>query len=112
MKYPAPLALRVDEVVARLRARLASEEFRLVRPLCSLEEAEDPVMESAPISWHCPRCGLADGWDVAPGLRRAWVEASCPACDCDYRVRITQPAQGAPRCQVVYSDLGIIPSPD
>jgi hypothetical protein len=65
-------------------------------------------MNTTPVYWHCPRCGLPDGWDVAPALRRVWVEASCPVCDGDYRVLVTQPVVGTPQCRVVYSDHGVV----
>ena len=65
-------------------------------------------MDSTPVYWQCPRCGLGDGWTVAPGLRRKWVEASCPACDCEYRVLVTQPSVGAPECLVVHSNHGVL----
>ena len=65
-------------------------------------------MATTPVYWRCPGCGLPDGWDVAPALRRVWVEASCPACDCDYRVLVTQPVVGAPQCRVVHSDDGVV----
>ncbi len=65
-------------------------------------------MKTTPVYWQCPRCGLADGWDVAPALRRVWVEASCPTCDCAYRVFVTQPVGAAPQCQVVHSDLRVV----
>jgi hypothetical protein len=63
---------------------------------------------STPVYWPCPRCGLGDGWDVPPALRRIWVEASCPTCDCDYRVFVTQPVVGAPQCQVVYASYDVV----
>src|SRR5215213_5587225 len=68
----------------------------------------DPAMDTTPVYWHCPRCGLADGWDVAPAHRRVWVEASCPACDGDYRVLVTQPVVGTPHCLVVHSAHGVV----
>ena len=60
------------------------------------------------VYWHCPRCGLADGWGVAPAHRSVWVEASCPACDCDYRVLVTQPVVGTPHCLVVHYAHGVV----
>jgi hypothetical protein len=65
-------------------------------------------MNATPVYWPCPGCGLGDGWEVAPTLRRVWVTASCPACDCDYRVLITRPVAGHPQCQLVHTDLGVV----
>lgn len=56
--------------------------------------------DSTPISWRCPQCGYPDGWGVAPARRRVWVEASCPSCDCDYRVLVTQTAPGVITCLI------------
>jgi len=78
------------------------------RPLHFLIRTRDPAMDTTPVYWHCPRCGLADGWDVAPAHRRVWVEASCPACDCDYRVRVTQLVVGTPYCLVVHAEHGVV----
>jgi hypothetical protein len=36
------------------------------------------------------------------------VEASCPACDCDYYVLVTQPVVGAPEYQIVHPDHGVV----
>jgi len=63
-------------------------------------------VDTTPVYWQCPRCALGDGWDVARALRRVWVEASCPACGCDYKVLITQRVVGLPTCQVVHSEHG------
>jgi hypothetical protein len=64
-------------------------------------------MDTTPVYWQCPQCGLADGWDIAAALRRVWVEASCPSCDCDYRVLVTQPVVGRPQRHVVHSIHGV-----
>ena len=45
---------------------------------------------------------------MAPALRRVWVEASCPSCDCDYRVLVTRSAVGAIAYRVVHIDQGIV----
>ena len=73
-----------------------------------LTRGKDTAMQTTPVYWQCPRCGLADGWDVPPALRRVWVEASCPTCGCDYRVLVTQPVGAAPQCQVVHADLRVV----
>jgi hypothetical protein len=66
-------------------------------------------VDTTPVYWECPGCGLGDGWGVAPWQQRVWVEASCPACDCEYHVLITQPVVGAPEYQVVHSGHSVVP---
>jgi len=65
-------------------------------------------MNTTPVHWKCPRCGLADGWNVPHLQSRVWVEASCSACDCEYRVLVTRPGVGAPKVLVMYAMHGVL----
>jgi hypothetical protein len=66
-----------------------------------LQRRKDSALVSTPVYWECPHCGMTDGWGVASALRRVWVEASCPGCDYDYRVLVTQSGEGVIRCLAV-----------
>jgi hypothetical protein len=65
-------------------------------------------MNTIRVHWDCPQCGLGDGVDIAPIILRQWIPASCPRCNRNYRVLITQSYSGGLRVQLVYSDHGVM----